>query len=540
MPLEPKAFIAEWDKGKLTVYMTTQRPFTAQHNTAKVLGLPDAMVRIIAPIIGGGFGSKAESVRYVCITALLARIAGKPVKLALTKEEDMLARTRPANEIQLKLGITKDHTFSAIQCKLTTLSGGYSWCHSTTGGPNLRALYRCSNCRFEGYSVYTNHPPSGQMRGVLDTFTAWGMSTMADRIAEHLSYTSPIDFIKKNHIQTGDVCDTIIDAPGVTCSSCGLDECIDKAAQEIGWAEKWKGWKTPVKIDGSKKIGIGMAAFSHDTGLPWMVTGAILKVNMDGTANFLTPVTELGNATITTQAQVVAEASGIPFENIYVTYADTEVTPVDPAGQIASSTAHVRSISSKLAGEDAKRQILERASSTLSAPPEALDIINGRIFVKSDPDKSIDLKSLMEQTEHGLIPVVGRGVSECPHFPQKAYSFGAHYAIVEVDTQTGIVKVLKYVAAHDVGRALNPLVCETQIQGGVVMGLSVTLNEQLIFNNNGKPLNLNLTDYKIFTSLDSPNVIPIIIESNDPISAYGAKGFAEAPLMGVPGCISNM
>ena len=538
MPLEPKAFLTNWERSKLTVWATTQRLFSARHCVAKVLQMPETAVRIISPYLGGGFGSKSESTRYILITALLSKISGKPVKLQFTKEEDMLARTRPANVISLKVGYKKDGAFTAIHCK-HTVHGGYSWCHSTTGTVNIRALYKCKNCRFEGYTIYTNHPSIGQMRGVLDTFAAWGMTSLVDQIAESLNFKNPMDYAKKFHVRAGDECGTVIDADGVTCSSCGLDECIDRATKAIGWAEKWRGWKTPVKIQGNKRIGMGMAAFTHDTGMPWMVTGAILKVNMDGTANFITPVTELGNATITTQAQVVSEASGIPLKDIYVTFADTEVAPVDPDGQVDSSTAHVRSISSKMAGEDAKRQLLERASPQLSAPPEAIDIVDGLIFIKSDPSKSITVKHLMEQTEFGVVPVVGRGVSACPHFPQKAFSYGAHFAIVEVDTETGVIKILKYVAAHDVGRALNPLVCEAQIQGGVTMGISVTLNEELLFDAKGKTLNLNYTDYKLFTTVDAINVIPIIVESNDPISAYGAKGFGEAPLVGVPGCLSN-
>lgn len=540
MPMEPKAFLARWDDGKLTVWASTQRPFLARHTPARVLGIPETRVRIVVPYVGGGFGSKGEAPRHVLIAALLARKAGRPVMLTLTREEDMLSRSRPATDIQVKMGVKKDGTFTAIHGKITTYGGGYNWSLTTTATPSLRALFRCPNCRFDARSVYTNHPYTGQLRGVLNTLTTFGVVQLADQIAEELGFENPMEYIKRTHIQAGDEYSTVLDPDGTTCSSCGLDECLEKGAKAIGWAERWKGWKTAVEVNGHKRVGMGMAPLVHDSGLPWMVTGAVLKLNMDGTADFLTPVTEIGNAAITTQAQVVSEASGIPFEDINVVFADTEVTPVDPMGQVCSGTAHIRSIASKLAGEDARQQLLERAAGQLEAAPEALDISEGRIFVRSEPSKSITVKSLMAQTEFGGVPpVVGRGTASCPRWPQKAYNFGAHFAIVEVDTQTGEIKVLKYAAAHDVGRALNPLVCEAQIHGGVVMGLSSTLNEALVFDQEGKPLNLNLTDYKIFTTADCPEIIPIIVEPIDPLGGYGAKGFGEAPLVGVPGCIAN-
>ncbi len=541
MPLEPKAYLARWDDGKLTVWASTQRPFALRIVMARVLDMPENKVRIISPYVGGGFGSKGEAARYPLIITLLAKKAGKPVRLTMAREEDMLSRTRPATDVQLKVGVKRDGTFTAMHGKLTAYAGGYNWCLTTACSTTpMRALFRCPNCRFDARSVYTNHPSTGQMRGVMNTIMSFGLLQLADQIAEELDFSNPIEFIEKTRIQVGDECDTVNDIPGCTLSSCGLDECLGKGAEAIGWEKKWKGWKTPVRVEGNRRVGIGMAAIVHDTGLPWMVSGAVIKINVDGTADFLTPVTEIGNAAVTTQTQVVSEASGIPFEDINVIFADTELAPVDPMGQVSSGTAHVRSLASKKAGEDAKQQLLECAAPQLNTEPEALDIENGRIYVRSDSSRSITVKSLMEQTEFGgVMPVVGRGTAACPRWPQRAFNYAAHFAIVAVDTQTGEIKVLKYVAAHDVGRALNPQVCEAQIQGGVVMGLSSTFNEELVFDENGKPLNLNLTDYKIFTTADCPEITPIIVEPDDPLGGYGAKGFAEAPLVGAPACVAN-
>ncbi len=216
---------------------------------------------------------------------------------------------------------------------------------------------------------------------------------------------------------------------------------------------------------------MGMSILTHRSGRAQFVSGVWVKLNMDGTADFFTPVTELGQGAITTQCQILSEASGIPLKDINVINADTEVTPLDPLGQVSDATANVRGMASKLAGEDVRQQLLERASAELGAP-ETLDIDNGTIFAKVEPDKKITVGALMAKTAFGLEPVIGKATVVCPSWPQKAYSFGAHFAIVEVDLETGKVKVLKYVAAHDVGKALNPIVVEGQIQGGVAMGIS--------------------------------------------------------------------
>ena len=212
---------------------------------------------------------------------------------------------------------------------------------------------------------------------------------------------------------------------------------------------------------------------------------------------------------------------------------------MDPYGQVSSMAAHICGLAAKLAGEDARQQLLHLAADELGAKPEHLEVESGRVYVKANPEIATTIKVLARKALVGFAPVIGRGTTDCPHWPRKARDFGAHFAEVEVDTKTGEVRVLTYVAAHDVGRALNPMIVEGQIQGGVLMGLGWALVEELLFDQHGKPLNPNCTDYKIFTSVDAPKIIPIIVESNDPLGPYGAKGFGEAPSIPVPGCIAN-
>lgn len=537
MPIEPRACLAKWDGEKLLVWVSTQQPFAYRQTIARVLGIPQTRVKLVSPYLGGSFGSKYEG-RYAILAAIMAEKTGRPVMFRFTKEEDMLSKMRQAADIQVRIGVKNDGIFSAIFGKLTTDSGGYIWSRNTTAATPVRALFRTPHARYEALAVYTNHPYTGEMRGVTNAIITFGLAQSIDRIAEELGL-DPVDYIKRTHIQPGDECKATGEREGTVLSSCGLDECLERGAEAIGWREKWKGYRTPVEVRGHKRIGIGMTAITHTSSTAAAASGSVVKINSDGTVDLLVPVTEMGTGCMTTQAQVLAEALGIPFEIVHVVNADTEVTPLCPYGQIASTAAHTEALATKLAGDDARQQLLEQAAIALDVKPEALEIEDGVIYVKDNPNIAISIRQLAAKVGAGIAPVVGRGVVTCPNWPAKARSFGAGFAEVEVDTETGEVRVLKYVAAHDVGRAINPAIVQGQIIGGVIMGISWGLSEELRFDNQGKPLNFSLTDYKIFTSADCPEIIPIIVESDDPLGPYGAKGFGEAPIVGVPGCIAN-
>ena len=538
LPIEPRACLAKWDNEKLTVWVSTQQPFPYRQTIASVLGIPQTRVKLISPYLGGSFGSKYEG-RYAILAAIMAEKTGRPVMFRFTREEDMLSKMRQAVDIQIRLGVKKDGTFSAILGKLITASGGYIWSHNTAAAAPILGLFRSPHAKYEALGVYTNHPYTGEMRGVTTAIITFGLAQSIDRIAEELGL-DPVEFIKRTHIQAGDECKVSHrQRDGVVLSSCGLDECLERGAEAIGWRAKWKGYRTPVEVRGHKRVGIGMAAMTQGSSIPTAASGSVVKINSDGTVDLLMPVVEMGTGTKTTQVQVLAEALGIPIEIVHVINADTEVTPLCPYGQIASTSAHTEALATKLAGEDARQQLLEQAAIELHVKPEALEIEDGVIYVKDNPDTATSIREIAAMTGAGTTPVVGRGVVTCPNWPAKARSYGAVFAEVEVDTETGEVAVLKYVSAHDVGRAINPAIVQGQIIGGVVMGIGWALSEELHFDNQGRPLNFSLTDYKIFTSADCPEIIPIIVESDDPLGPYGAKGFGEAPLSAVPGCIAN-
>ena len=535
--IEPRSCLVQWNGENLILQGPTQTPHVLRSMAARVLGIPESSVRVISPYIGGSFGSKNYG-RDFLIAALLAKKTNRPVMMRLSREECVLTKIRHACTMHIKMGVKNDGTFTAIHGKFTTASGGYLWSFNSDACRPIHCLFRTPNARTDSRAIYTNHPYTGQMRSVANGPMSFAVCSLVDKVAEDLEL-DPVEFVRRTHIQAGDDCTFLWNRPGTVLSSCGLDECLEKGAEAIGWARKWKGHKTPVEVRGTKRIGIGMAPMTHACGEPTYVSSAIVRINMDGTAEFGANITEHGQGGYTTQAQILAEASGIPFENIRVIGIDTLVTPIFLAGSVGSSGTHVSGLATKLAGEDVRKQLLERAAEELEVSPQDLDIDNGRIYIKDNPEKTITMRELMAKTVTGVMPIIGRGVVRKPNWPQEARDFGAHFAEVEVDTETGEVKVLKYIAAHDVGRAINPLVVEGQIEGGVVMGVGWALSEQLRFDESGRPLNPNLTDYKILTAADIPEIVPIIVESNDPLGPFGAKGFGEAPYVPVHACIAN-
>lgn len=537
MPIEPRACLASWDEDEVTVWVPTQDPFSYRQVLARCLGLPETSVRVVVPNIGGSFGSKKAG-RLAILAAVLSRRVGQPVSLRYTKEEDMLCMTRPATGIEVELGVKKDGTLTAIHTTVTSDGGGYNGSLTGQGAIAQRLMVRSQNSRYETRSVYTNHPSTGNLRGVLNTVVTFALNQMINRVGEQTGFSSPIEYLKNILVRTGDDCNTGREKAGATLSSSGLAECLDRGARAIDWDNRWKGWRKPVAVIGPKLVGLGMSLVAHSTAQGDMVSSAVVKLNTDGTADFFTHLTEMGTGAITTQAQVLSQVTGIPFKDIRVRNADTAVVPVG-SGQYASMAAYVASLATKMAGDDVRQQLLRHAAATLDLPQSGLTIENGNIYPVGEPGKGVTIKALMVRTMRGLTPVVGCGAITCPDWPQKAFSFAAHFALVEVDTRTGVVRVLKYVSAVDVGKAINPKIIEGQVEGGAVMGLSQTLSEQLLFDLAGKPLNLSNTDYKIFTSADSPEIVPIIVEPGEPLGACGAKGFSEAASIGVPACVAN-
>jgi xanthine dehydrogenase molybdenum-binding subunit len=357
-----------------------------------------------------------------------------------------------------------------------------------------------------------------------------------DKAAEKLGM-DPLEIRLKNHIRTGDPVRTFnamyeelgLPVPNLFLSSCGLSECIKKGAEVIGWKEKWKGWAQPVEANGPKRRGLGMAVANHECGLSFLGAPCVtVMINRDGTAQLLTNAGRMGQGLETTQTQIAAEELGLRFESINGKYDDTDACPWGIC-TYASVGAHQVGRVTQAAAADAKRQLCEFASKQLGAKPEELDIKDGIIHIKHQPEKGIRICDLFSPEFFSAPTIVGTAALNLDK-SLFAQPLMAHFVEVEVDIETGRIKILKYVAVHDSGKIINPEVTENQVHGGVFQGCGLALVEDLVFDErSGAVLNPNYVDYKILRALDMPDPEVIFEEVIDPVGPFGVKGLGEAP-----------
>jgi len=521
--------------GNLTVHNSTQMPFMSQRELSSALKIPPHKIRVIKATIGGAFGSKLDTYPYEPICVLLAQKTGRPVRITFTREEEFIASpTRQPVICDIKSGAKKDGALTARQVKMILDNGAYSSWGATTPlvmMQTISSLYRVPHVKYDVLVVYTNHPYAGAMRGYGNPQATFVVESHMDMLARELGM-DPVEFRLKNANQPGDVT-----GQGVKITSCGLSECIEEAAASVGWQPSPP---VPPRLRGGRKRGVGIACQLHVGGgariYPSDGCGTTIKVDDYGKVTVITGSTDMGQGSETVVAQIVAEEMGVPVESITVINTDTDVTPWD-VGAHASRTTFIAGNSARVAAADAKRQILEVAAEAYNQEAENLDMRNGQIFVKGEPEEGIPYPKAIRAGHFrpdGDV-ILARGWYEPPTEKQDqefrgnisaAYAFAAQAAEVEVDTETGQVKVLKIAAAHDVGRAINPMAVEGQIEGGVSMGLGYGVGEELVLKE-GKMLNPNFADYALPTALDMPPIDPIVVETVDPEGPFGAKGMAE-------------
>jgi xanthine dehydrogenase molybdenum-binding subunit len=527
--------LASFDNlGNLTVWNSSQMPFMSQRELSTASRIPPDKIRVIKATIGGGFGSKLDTYPYEPICVLLAQKTGRPVRIIFTREEEFIASpTRQPVICDIKSGAKKDGTLMARQVKMILDNGAYSSWGATTPlvmMQTISSLYRVPNVKYDVLVVYTNHPYAGAMRGYGNPQATFVVESSMDMLAHKLGM-DPMEFRLKNANQPGDVT-----GQGVKITSCGLSQCIEKAAESVGWQEK-RGKRGP---DGSPSSpqrpvegrgkggsrGVGMAAQFHVGGgariYPSDGCGTTIKVDDYGKVTVITGSSDMGQGSETVIAQIVAEEMGVPVDNITVVNTDTSITPWD-VGAHASRTTFIAGNSARLAAADAKRQILEAAAQAYEQKVENLDMREGQIFVKEEPEEGIPYAKAIRAGHFrpdGDV-ILARGWYEPPTENQDkefrgnisaAYAFATQAAEVEVDTETG--------------RAINPMAVEGQIEGGVSMGLGYGLSEELVLEE-GRLLNPNFADYALPTALDMPPIDPIIVETIDPEGPFGAKGMAE-------------
>lgn len=531
--IENHGCIAHWDADdNLTIWTGTQGSTGIRETFAAVLGLPEHRVRVIQSHQGGGFGGKNETMRYIGLAALLSKKTGSPVKFVGSKEDEFQrCNTRHAMKFYIKTGVKNDGTITAKYVHDVSNTGAYFTAGLGTMyvAASAADLYPCPNLYWEGPVVYTNCPDAASYRGWGNLQGHYAFEQHYDTVAEKLGM-NPLEFRKKNHICTGDIFGW-----GTVMGSCGLGECIDKGAEAIGWEEKWKGFGQPYSVSGSKKRAVGVAVGKH--GGAYESDSAVVKVIRDGTVQLLTGAADAGQGSDTVLAQICAEAFGIPYEDVSVVSADTATTPWCTAS-VASSQTCGSGNAVKLAVEDALGQLFEAAAIILEVDPEDLDNKDGAVFVKGDPETKLTFTEVLETVAPPVIVGFGRWTAPSDYGID---GFAAQFADVEVDVDTGEVKVLRMALAHDVGRAINPSTVENQIEGGAAsQGVGMGVTEDFIIDKaSGKPLNPNYLDYAIPTILDIPDFETILVEPGEPRGPYGAKGCSEICIVPTGPAIAN-
>ncbi len=535
--MEPSACVASFDNlGRLTVWSPAQDPSFDRAKVAYIFDIPGGMVRWLSPHVGGGFGN-GSSVRAEPICIALARKTGKPVKLEYTREEEFVATETRHQFVQfVKMGVKKDGTITALQAILTVNTGAYisrSIAVATVTMGSIVGLYRCPNAVAEADIVYTNAPPSGAFRGYGNPQAMWVLEQLVDMACEKIGM-DPMEFRLKNHKQAGE--------PGMLpwlpIESCALDECIKIGAERIGWKEK-RGQKS----DGVKRRGVGMAIMRHVSGAPTVNlehANAFIKLNEDGSANLIVSVCDMGQDPLGALAQIAAEELGLRAEDIHVTSGDTDVSMFD-CGQHASRTAYVTGNAVQRAAAEAKQQLLERAAKMLKVSADELEVKLGQVYVRAAPEKGI---SVAEVTRDAIYNFKGECLNisgKCSWEPkQSPPPFEAVFTKVEVDTETGEVKIIRMVVVHDIGRAINPMTVEGQLEGGIVQGIGYCLSEDFVINKEtGVVESDNFTTYKIPSILDVPDIEVILVEEPTPSGPFGAKSVGESSLIAIAPAIAN-
>jgi 4-hydroxybenzoyl-CoA reductase alpha subunit len=551
--------VASFDSsGRLTMWLSSMDIFKVRSTLAHVLGMSEGEINLVRSYCGGAFGGKMTMKAVHPICALLARHTGKPVRLYNNREEEFIAgRPRPSSIIDSKVGIKRDGTICARETKIVMDTGAYAGFSPIlilamgTRGDNL---YRLQNVKTDAQAIYTNKTPPGAYRGFGSPENLFVSNSMIDMLAEMIGM-DPMDIHLKNAAQPGTV-----SVHGWKIRSCGLSECIGKVAAETDWKNRRQHKKA--------KRGMGMACQVHASDMRYwdgfMGSVAFVKILEDGKVLINTGEHEYGQGLETVLAQIVAEVLGIPLQDVRVLEASTDTAPYS-IGPYASRSTISGGNAARLAAEDARDQILKLASEMMEANPKDLEIYGGRISVRGSPDRFVSLGEVarFSQYRRGGSAIIGKGVDRrdtdfvyvCPPpgadqkrpvqcavnygSPSSACFFSAQVVEVEVDTETGQVRVLRLVQADDLGKAINPMMAEGQTEGGATQGLGFSLGEELKRDKHGRILNANFLDYLTPTALDVPEFKILFVESNEPSGPFGAKGHGESSQNCSGGAIAN-
>ncbi len=594
--MEPHCTLASFEidphtgtQGRLTVWSSTQVPYYLQHKLSLVLEMPMQQIRVIKPLVGGGFGGKSEVIPLEIIAAVAARKANAPVKITYTREEVFWAhRGRPRTIVDLKTGIKSDGRITAVKARVVQDGGAYCSYGVVTilySGALLGALYDIPNIQYDGYRVLTNKPACGAMRGHGTVNVRFAFESQLDELAAKAGI-DPAEIRQRNLLKP-----PCITVNGLRVQSYGLPECIETTVERSGWKQR-KG-----KL--AKGRGLGIACSHYVSGAANSIirsdmphSTVNIKIDRDGGVVVYTGASDIGQGSDTMTAQIAAEVLGCSLARVRVIAADTDLTPID-IGSYSSRVTFMNGNASLRAAQDVKKRIAAAAAKKMNCAAEELVFRDDVVFKKGSPAPAVkrDKEEEAEVTQAGA-SVSGRvegqilrgslqqkrkeeGPKEWMTFeeavvaaidfhgalsgtgsyapppearggkhkgggvgPSPAYSYSAQVAEVSVDEDTGEVTVHKVWAAHDCGRALNPVSVEGQIIGSVWMGMGQALTEEMVWKD-GMLMNGGMLEYRSPSAVESPEIEPIIVESIDPEGPFGAKECSEGSLAATIPAISN-
>lgn len=540
--LEPPAAVAMWDSSGITIWAAKQSPYFVYRHLAACFNLPLNKVRVVQPLIGGGFGgTKNDSLAGDFCSVMFSKMIGKPVKFVYTMEEVLKTCRRRHNMIVYnKMGMKKDGTITAMQSRVIADGGAY-----TAIGPLTMYLtgcmstlpYKLPNFRHDAYRIFTNNPISAAMRGHGSTHTRFAAEIQMEMMAEELGI-DPVEVRLKNAVTAPH--ETI---NKVTVQSCGLLDSIKTLAEHPLWKDR----DNKPETTGHVSCGVGLSSSAYLGGARQrghQSCAAVVRLCEDGTIDYLTGATDCGQGSDTVLVQIVAEELGIRMEDIDIKRVDTAYTPCD-AGSYGSRVTVLAGEAARKAALDVKRQLADVAAEIWKTKPGDIIFKDANVYVKDSPEKIMPFRKLAQITcyEGSGAVIIGRGYSgygiEVLDFdkgignPGTSYSFTSQLTEVNVDVGTGQISCGKMVIAHDCGRPLNPVNVEAQSQGAAMQGMGQAMYERFAMDK-GTTLNANLADYKMPLSTDVPDIEFIDIITDDPYGPYGAKEASEGAIVSAP------
>jgi CO/xanthine dehydrogenase Mo-binding subunit len=534
--LQTRCCVSYFDGDRLTVYDSSQGAWQVKDDLSRSLKLPIEKVRVIIKYMGGGFGSKAGAQRFIHYASKLSILTGKPVRLELTRPEEFLAHPhRQSSKSWIKIGAKKDGTFTAIQARIVLNLG----IGSTYGAQGDKAvehafeLYGCENAYVEQIGVHTNTPITGYMRSVMRVIGNFPLETLIDELAAKLQI-DPAELRLKNYTIYGE------QDKKIKYSAKNLDKCIAKAVEASKWYEKRKQFSQEnIRSSSSVKRGIGLASYIYEgVGLPPYNANATVYVDRDGMATVHCGFVDIGGGQITMATMLVAEELGLRLEQVKVHWGDTDQTDYSPGTHASRMTAEMGPAIIQ-AAYNARKQVFDLASKKLGVPAEDLQSSLGRIYSKTRPELITTFEDVCTDIPAGQ-KIEGKGSRMANPKDVAFKTFGTQVAEIEIDTDTGAVRVVRITSAHELGKALNPKMCYSQHYGAITMGLGFAMYENpAVDSKTGIVLNSDLHQYRMVSSTEVPEIVPFNIEAEDPYFAFSAKGVGEAPLVPVAAAIRN-